>query len=63
MSVSAETKAKIDRWIRESGRNEYGDAKGTFYTGGNPLFDERTGAVKDRYEYILSRHPELATEK
>lgn len=59
MSISAETKQRIDRWIRESGRNEYGDPKGTFYTGGNPLFDERTGALKDRYEYILSRHPEL----
>jgi hypothetical protein len=61
VSISEETKQKIDRWIRESGRNEYGDARGTFYPGGNPLFDERSGALKDRYEYILSKHPELAS--
>jgi hypothetical protein len=59
VSIPEETKKRIDRWIRESGRNEYGDARGTFYTGGTPLFNERTGAMLDRYEYILSRHPEL----
>jgi hypothetical protein len=26
---------------------------------GTPLFDMRTGATRDRYEYILDRHPEL----
>ena len=46
-------------WLRSSGRNEYGDAPGTVYAGGNPLFDERSPRLKDRYEYILSRHPEL----
>jgi len=29
------------------------------YAGGTPLFDERTGRVRDKYEYILERHPEL----
>ena len=62
MSISDKTKQNIDRWIREAGRNEYGDAKGTFYTGGNPLFNERTGALQDRYQYILLRHPELKAD-
>jgi hypothetical protein len=29
------------------------------YAGGTPLFDERTGRSRDRYDYILERHPEL----
>jgi len=62
VSISEKTRQNIERWIRENNRNEYGDAKGTFYTGGNPLFNERTGALQDRYEYILSRHPELKVE-
>jgi hypothetical protein len=59
MNISEELKKKIDHWIKESGRNHYGDPHETFYPGGNPLFDERTSQLKDRYEYILSRHPEL----
>ncbi|NUP98983.1 MAG: hypothetical protein HUU35_03900 [Armatimonadetes bacterium] len=57
---SPELRAHIDRWIREGGYNEYGDAMGTVYAGGTPLFDEHTGQRVDRYQYILSRHPELA---
>jgi hypothetical protein len=53
-------KRKIDEWIKREGLNEYGDAKGTAYAGGNPLFDERSTRLRDRYEYILARHPELA---
>lgn len=26
--------------------------------GGTPLFDENTGTTRDRYDYILSHHPE-----
>lgn len=52
-------KRKIEAWIREQNRNEYGDEKGTVYIGGTPLFDEQTGRRKDRLEYILERHPEL----
>ncbi len=59
MAVDPETRKKIDDWIRENDRNEFGDAKGTVYAGGTPLFDMRSGAMKDRYEYILDRHPEL----
>ena len=58
-SVDPETRTRIDRWIKEKGRNPYGDSKDTMYAGGTPLFDERTGRKRDKYEYILERHPEL----
>ena len=57
--IDEETKKRIDRWIRDRDRNQYGDAKDTVYTGGTPLFDEVTGRNLDRYEYILKRNPEL----
>ena len=62
MAITDTMKQKIDRWIEETGRNEYGDPRGTVYAGGNPLFDERLPQLKDRYEHILSRHPELKDE-
>lgn len=59
MAIDDRLKQNIDEWLRRNGRNEYGDARGTVYAGGNPLFDERSPRLRDRYEYILSRHPEL----
>ena len=59
--IDQETKNRIDQWIRESGRNEFGDDPGTTYMGGTPLFNEMTGRRVDKYEYILKRHPELRT--
>lgn len=59
MLIDEQTKQKIDRWIKASGRNEYGDPQDAVYPGGSPLFDMRTGRLRDRYEYILSKHPEL----
>lgn len=59
MAIDDATRARIDRWIQEKGLNPYGDPKDTVYVGGTPLFDERTGRARDRYEYILERHPEL----
>lgn len=59
MPVDDATKKKIDEWIKKNGRNEYGDPRDTVYAGGNPLFDERRPGLKDRYEYILERNPEL----
>ena len=59
MPVNDKTKQKIDEWIKREGRNEYGDSKDTMYMGGSPLFDERSGQRKDRYEHILQKHPEL----
>ena len=58
-TIDPETRARIDRWIQEKRRNPFGDPPDTMYAGGTPLFDERTGRVRDKYEYILERHPEL----
>lgn len=60
--INEKTKQKIEAWIKKAGRNQYGDPKGTVYAGGNPLFDERSPGLKDRHEYILSKHPELKDE-
>ncbi|HVF10614.1 MAG TPA: hypothetical protein VNA16_07420 [Abditibacteriaceae bacterium] len=63
MAIDNKLKRKIDEWIKREERNEYGDPKATVYAGGNPLFDERSPHLKDRYEYILARHPELRREE
>src|SRR5205807_4606487 len=62
MAVDDETKKRVDRWIKEKKRNPYGDDQGTAYMGGTPLFDERTGRTKDKYDYILDKHPELRSK-
>ena len=59
MALSDAVKKRIERWISESGRNQFGDPQGTVYAGGNPLFDERRARPLDRHEYILGRHPEI----
>lgn len=46
----------IDEMIKKHGLNEFGDKKDTMYAGGTPLFNERTGKMRDRYEYILDKH-------
>lgn len=58
--IGEELKKKIDSWIKVNDRNEFGDPKDTMYTGGSPLFNELTGQLTDRYEYILENHPELS---
>jgi hypothetical protein len=59
MEVDETTKQRIEDWIKKNNRNQYGDPADTMYAGGNPLFDERSPKMKDRYEYILEKHPEL----
>ena len=59
MALDDTMKKRIDDWIKKEGRNEYGDPRDTVYAGGNPLFDERSPKLKDRYDYILEKHPEL----
>lgn len=58
-SIDETTRKRIDAWVRENNRNEFGDSKDTVYAGGTPLFNEMTGRTLDRYEYILKKHPEL----
>lgn len=60
--VSDEEKAKIEAWIKANNLNQYGDSKDVMYTGGTPLFDERTGEKIERYDYIVSRHPDRPWE-
>lgn len=57
--LTDEQKRAIDHAIAERGLNAYGDAPGTMYMGGTPLFDERTGQTQDRHQYIMRVHPEL----
>lgn len=54
--ISLEEKGLIETWIIENNLNQYGDLKDTFYTGGTPLFDEKTGKAIDKYEYIVKNH-------
>lgn len=56
--LSETEKQQIENWIIENNLNRYGDPKGMMYTGGTPLFDERTGTSIDKYEYILRNHPD-----
>ncbi len=56
--VTKEEKEEIEAWILQSDLNEYGDPKDTIYAGGTPLFNEATGETIDRFQYILSQHPE-----
>jgi hypothetical protein len=51
----------LDRELAARGLNSFGDAEGTMYAGGTPLFDERTGASISREQYVFSHHPELAS--
>jgi len=57
--LTTETKQQIDQWLLAKNLNQYGDAEEVVYTGGTPLFDEKTGISKDRYLYILEHHPEM----
>ncbi len=48
----------MDRWLQEHKLDRYGNAEGTMYTGGTPLFNEATGESRDRLEYVFERQPE-----
>jgi len=55
--IPVEEKKKIDAWLKKNKLNPYGDAKGTVYAGGTPLFDEKTGKTSGRYEYLIQKFP------
>ncbi|NTX16538.1 hypothetical protein HUA74_25410 [Myxococcus sp. CA051A] len=48
----------VDRWLKKHKLDEYGNAEGTMYAGGTPLFDERTGESTDRLTYVFNHKPE-----
>jgi hypothetical protein len=53
-------KSCIDKELEKRGLNEFGDAKGTMYPGGTPLFHEATGKTTTREEYLQQKHPEIS---
>lgn len=55
----ASFEACLDRELAQAGLNRYGDADGTMYMGGTPLFDERTGETTARRTYVAQRRPDL----
>ena len=61
--ISSEEKGLIEAWIEENDLNQYGDSQDTMYTGGTPLFNERTGESIDKYEYILGNHTQKPWRK
>ena len=57
-SVGENERILIDRWLdRHPELNLFSDPVDTMYAGGTPLFNEVTGRLKDRYQYIVERHP------
>ena len=50
----------LDRQLAAKGLNPFGDPQGTMYTGGTPLFDEKTGRSTPREQYVFARHPDIA---
>ena len=49
----------VDAQLAARGLNQYGDPPDTVYTGGSPLFDEKTSATRDRLAFVLAKHPEI----
>lgn len=56
VNINEDQKKWIEDMLRKRGLNEFGDPKGTMYAGGTPLFEEHSGKMWDRFEYILSKH-------
>ena len=50
--------ACVDRWLQEHKLDRYGNADGTMYTGGSPLFNESTGETLERLPYVFQRQPD-----
>lgn len=61
--VSRVERAKIDKWIIDKKLNDFGDPKGTNYTGGTPLFNEATGKTITKYEYIVKKYTDKPWNK
>ena len=58
-AAAAHREKCVDTWLLAHDLNEYGDPPDTMYTGGTPLFDERTGERKGRVEHVMTKHPSL----
>ncbi|WP_226994303.1 hypothetical protein [Myxococcus hansupus] len=58
-TARAAQEACVDAWLQKNGLDTYGNPEGSMYTGGTPLFDERTGESTDRLEFIFKNKPEV----
>jgi hypothetical protein len=58
--TAAAPESCLDRQLKAKGLNPFGDPPDTFYAGGTPLFDEKTGRSVPREQYVLAKHPDLA---
>ena len=56
-ATRAAEEACVDKWLAERRLDPYGSPEGTLYSGGTPLFDERTGERVDRLDYVYKRQP------
>lgn len=56
-SPSAE-EACVDHWLAERKLDPYGAQQGTMYAGGSPLFDEATGRITPRLDYVYAKWPD-----
>lgn len=56
-NLSEVEKYNIEKWLKATNRNIYGDPADTIYAGGTPLFNEFTGKYTERCQYILDNHP------
>lgn len=48
----------VDKFAKDRKLDRYGNAEGTMYAGGTPLFDERTGETRERLDFFYERQPE-----
>ena len=49
----------LDRWLAAQKLDAFGSPQGTAYAGGNPMFDEASGAAQSRYDYVATKYPGL----
>lgn len=54
----ATEEACVDAWLQARNLDTYGNAEGTMYMGGTPLFNERTGERTDRLAFVYKKHPD-----
>jgi hypothetical protein len=59
VELTGAEKQAIDAWLEKKGLNRYGDSPNAVYTGGTPLFNEKTGQPTERYSYILNKFPDI----
>jgi hypothetical protein len=56
--VRAAQEACLDKWLNGKKMDRFGHPEGTMYAGGSPTFNEQTGEMTERLDYVYKRHPE-----